>query len=590
MVRILNIRIPARDLSLICMYCRFFWHDPVNERDPTKEPPTLQACFKYLDLTSRSFSTVIQELNPELLVPVTLFYLCLRGLDTIEDDLTIDIKTKEPLLRDFHKLMVVDGWTFDGNGPDEKDRELLVNFDNVVTELKKVKKPYFDIINDITIKMGNGMADYAINAEFNSNGVDTIKDYEKYCHYVAGLVGDGLTRLFLESKLANERLMDRPNLTESMGQFLQKTNIIRDIREDFDVGRRWWPKEIWSKYVDSFPELFEPQNRTKAVHCLNHMVLNALKHAEECLFYMAAIRDQSVFNFVAIPQSMAIATLELVFNNPAVFDRNIKITKGDACSLMTQSTQNLHMVTQVFKRYARRIHQKNDPRDPNYLKISMQCGRIEQFIETLFPEISPELAEKKRQLKDMHENQGMDVWDGFLLTGVVVLCLFLMGGLMVSRSCVFICLCSFPSHWWLTQGSSARRIWRIFTSPSITPRTPSGTSRKPPQRQSRGLSTKNCRVYVLRAIYDITFFAVLRFCALISRLSFSIPREDRALGAIFMFTSSGCSGRLMAISFQHTNIYCFPSPGGASAKQRSWCGQVLGPKSHVVTERGFSSQ
>ncbi|MBE3043369.1 hypothetical protein IMZ48_12525, partial [Candidatus Bathyarchaeota archaeon] len=183
-----------------------------------------------------------------------------------------------------------------------------------------------------------------------------------------------------------------------------------------------------------FEDLFKPENRTKAVYCLNHMVLNSLKHVEECLFYMAAIKDQSVFNFVAIPQSMAIATLELVFNNPKVLDRSVKITKGDACTLMTQSTQNLHLVTNVFKRYARRIHQKNDPRDPNYLKISMQCGRIEQFIETLFPERTPEQAEKLRQNKDMAENQGMDVADGFWLTAVVVGCLFVIGVIMVSDS------------------------------------------------------------------------------------------------------------------------------------------------------------
>lgn len=430
MVRCLS-RCPVCNTSLT-LRRRFVWHEPVHERDPSKEPPTLQTCFKYLDLTSRSFSAVIQELNPELLVPVTLFYLVLRGLDTIEDDLTIDVKKKEPLLRNFHKYIVVDGWTFDGNGPDEKDRDLLVHFDNVVVELKKIKKEYFDIINDITIKMGNGMADYALNAEFNHIGVATVKDYEKYCHYVAGLVGDGLTRLFLQAGLAHEGLMSRPHLTESMGQFLQKTNIIRDVREDFDIGRRWWPKEIWSQYVDSLPELFEPQNRTKAVYCLNHMVLNALKHVEECLFYMAAIRDQSVFNFVAIPQSMAIATLELVFNNPKVFDQNLKITKGDACALMMQSTQNLHLVTQVFKRYARRIHQKNDPRDPNYLEISIRCGHIEQFIETLFPEKSAEQAEKERVHREMQEMQGMDLWDGFFLTFVVIMCLLFIGALMVS--------------------------------------------------------------------------------------------------------------------------------------------------------------
>ena len=356
--------------------CRKTWHDAVHTRDPSKESDTLKECFKYLDLTSRSFSAVIQELNPELLVPIALFYLILRGLDTIEDDMTIPLESKEPLLRNFHNIVEKEGWTFTDNGPNEKDRELLVHFDVVVTEFILIKPAYKVIIKDIAKQMGNGMADYANNAEHNINGVNTIEDYELYCHYVAGLVGDGLTRLFVESGLANAGLLKRPDLAESMGQFLQKTNIIRDIKEDFDDGRRFWPKEIWSKHVDKFDDLFDPNNRQAALNCSSEMVLNSLKHADECLFYMAGIKDQSVFNFVAIPQSMAIATLELVFQNPKIFEKNVKITKGAACDLMTKSTQNLGVVCEVFRSYAKKIHKKNTPRDPNFLQISIACGKV----------------------------------------------------------------------------------------------------------------------------------------------------------------------------------------------------------------------
>lgn len=327
-------------------------------------------------MTSRSFSSVIQELNPELLVPVALFYLILRALDTIEDDMTIPLETKEPLLRNFQNILEKDGWTFNGNGPNEKDRDLCVHFDVVITEFKLIKPAYKAIIKDITEKMGNGMADYANNAEHNIHGVNTIKDYELYCHYVAGLVGDGLTKLFVESGLANPALLKRPELAESMGQFLQKTNIIRDIREDFDDKRRFYPKEIWSKHVDKFDDLFDPKNLQAALACSSEMVLNSLRHADECLFYMAGIKDQSVFNFVAIPQSMAIATLELVFQNPAIFQKNVKITKGDACELMMQSSQNLRSVCEIFKKYIRRIHKKNTPKDPNFIQISIACGKV----------------------------------------------------------------------------------------------------------------------------------------------------------------------------------------------------------------------
>lgn len=303
--------------------------------------------------------------------------------------MTISIPAKEPLLREFYNHIEDEHWTFDGNGPDEKDRELLVKFDVVGREFNKIKEEYRVIIKDITKRMGNGMADYVKNADHNANGVKTIKDYELYCHYVAGLVGEGLTRLFVEAKLANPALLQRPELMESMGQFLQQTNIIRDIREDHEDKRYFWPKEVWSKYVTEFRDLFLPENREKALQCSSEMVLIALNRADECLFYMAGVKEQSVFNFVAIPQSMAIATLELCFQNPAIFERNIKITKGSACQLMTESTQNLQMVCEVFRRYARKIHKKNKPSDPHFLDISIACGKIERFIEGIFPSQTP---------------------------------------------------------------------------------------------------------------------------------------------------------------------------------------------------------
>ncbi|KAI7413262.1 putative farnesyl-diphosphate farnesyltransferase, partial [Hortaea werneckii] len=126
-------------------------------------------------------------------------------------------------------------------------------------------------------------------------------------------------------------------------------------------------------------------NKEKALQCQSEMILLALSRADECLFYMAGVKEQSVFNFVAIPQTMAIATLELCFQNYAMFQRNIKITKGQACELMMQSTQNLQLVCDQFRKYARKIHRKNNPRDPHFLDISIACGNIERFIETIFP-------------------------------------------------------------------------------------------------------------------------------------------------------------------------------------------------------------
>ncbi|EER29347.1 Squalene and phytoene synthases family protein [Coccidioides posadasii C735 delta SOWgp] len=168
------------------------WRKPVHLRDESKESRNVKEFYRFLALTSRSFVAVCQELHPELLLPVVVFYLVLRSLDTIEDDMTIGIEEKEPLLRNFYTRIDEENWAFDGSGPDEKDREALVKFDCVAREFNLLKDEYRAIIKDIAKGMGNGMADYAKMADENANGlsVKTIKDYELYCHYVAGLVGE----------------------------------------------------------------------------------------------------------------------------------------------------------------------------------------------------------------------------------------------------------------------------------------------------------------------------------------------------------------------------------------------------------------
>jgi len=351
-------------------------HSPIHERNKTKESATAKVCFEFLDKTGRSFSSVVKELHPELLMPVCVFYLILRGLDTIEDDTSIPLESKEPFLRNFKDYLEQDGWTFTGNRPEEKDRQLLVQFDNVIAEFRKMKPVYQAIIKDITDKMGNGMADFARKSAFGNAGVNTVEEYDLYCWYVAGVVGEALTRLFVEAGLGEATLINHSHLYKSMGLLLQKNNIIRDVREDYDDGRRFWPKEIWSKHVDRFEDLFEPENLELALNCSSEMVLNALGHASDCLSYLVGLHEQSVFNFCAIPQSMAMATLELCFRNPAVFERNIKITKADAFQLMVKSSQGLERVCEVFCHYLHQIQQKNNPKDPNYVKINIACEQV----------------------------------------------------------------------------------------------------------------------------------------------------------------------------------------------------------------------
>ncbi|KAK9459147.1 isoprenoid synthase domain-containing protein [Lipomyces oligophaga] len=371
------------------------WHDPVFPRDLDKESDNQKRCYELLKLTSRSFAAVIEELSPELRVATMLFYLILRGLDTIEDDMTIPNPVKLPILRSFYEKLDQKGWTF--NDSKEKDRVVLEEFDKIIDEFSLLADNYKLIIKDITKEMGHGMALYCEDEDFNKKGVDTIKDYNLYCHYVAGIVGEGLTRLGVAGNLIKPQIMQDPELWESMGLFLQKTNIIRDYYEDLCDNRRFWPKEIWSKYGNSLDDFAKPENEQAGLACLDEMVADALEHIPGLMFYLAGIKEQSMFNFCTIPQVMAIATLELVYKNKNVFSKNVKIRKGLACKLMLQAS-NIQATYGIFQEYCHKIQMRNSPRDSTYVRISMACAKVDQFTETVFPtKISAEELQQKEQ-------------------------------------------------------------------------------------------------------------------------------------------------------------------------------------------------
>ncbi|KAJ7625765.1 farnesyl-diphosphate farnesyltransferase [Roridomyces roridus] len=382
------------------------WHEQkrditAKEEHPTSgyDRPSMRRCWDFLDLTSRTFAAVVKGLEGDMARVVCLFYLVLRGLDTVEDDMTLPMSLKDPMLRNFYKHSVEPGFCFTGSGPDEKDRQLLVEYNVVVEELQLLPEAYRSAILSIAAKMGAGMADFAARAasEKTPANIETIADYDLYCHYVAGLVGEGLSLLFSASGKESPHLGAQLEISNSMGLLLQKTNITRDFREDVDERRYFWPREIWANpmYGGGFSAMEEmclppkgtesaPGVRDRAQWVQSAMVLDGLRHATDSLDYLRMLKNQSIFNFCAIPATMAMATLELCFMNPRMFGQNVKIRKAVAASLIMRST-NPREVSYIFREYARKIHARALPHDPNFIRISVACGKIEQWCEHYYP-------------------------------------------------------------------------------------------------------------------------------------------------------------------------------------------------------------
>lgn len=85
--------------------------------------------------------------------------------------------------------------------------------------------------------------------DFTITRYDTWAELETYCYRVAGVVGLIMCHVFgLRDKRAHARAV-------AMGNAMQLTNILRDVREDLDRGRVYLPREDFASFGVTDEEL-----------------------------------------------------------------------------------------------------------------------------------------------------------------------------------------------------------------------------------------------------------------------------------------------------------------------------------------------
>ncbi|KAK2644806.1 hypothetical protein Ddye_020001 [Dipteronia dyeriana] len=279
---------------------------------------------------------LLQPFDPQLRNAVCLFYLVLRALDTVEDDTSIPTEVKLPILIDFHRHVYDRNWHFSCG---TKDCKILMDqFHHVSTAFLQLEKGYQEAIVDITKTMGTGMA------KFICKEVQTMDDYVEYCHYVAGLVGTGLFKLF---KASGKQNLGPENLSNEMGIFLQ-----------------------YFQYEE---------NSAKAVQCLNEMVTNALRHVEDCLKHMSALKDNAVLRFCAIRPVLAMGTLALCYNNIDVFKTGVKLRSGLAAKIY-DPTRTMTDVYNAFFEFASVMKSKVvEMEDPHSMETLSKLNQIQDI-------------------------------------------------------------------------------------------------------------------------------------------------------------------------------------------------------------------
>lgn len=95
--------------------------------------------------------------------------------------------------------------------------------------------------------MAGGMSEF--QQLDTSGGLRDLRELDRYCYVVAGVVGEMLTELFCDySDEMGERRDELMPLAVSFGQGLQMTNILKDVWEDLDRGACWLPRDVFARH------------------------------------------------------------------------------------------------------------------------------------------------------------------------------------------------------------------------------------------------------------------------------------------------------------------------------------------------------
>ena len=335
-----------------------------------------ESLWEHLDRTSRSFAMVIRVLPPDAADAVCVFYLVLRALDTLEDDMELEhfaglvsshagttettLAAKQRLLETFHELFLEKDKqpTHKKKFPLEQvvaspigkgDEHALLEALPGLVDAFHTKIPSSRVreaVHRVVCEMGQGMAEFS--AMDLGRGTSSVGEYNRYCHFVAGTVGYGLTAIFdalgLEQN-ASELVKDQ-RLWDGMGMLLQKTNIIRDVCEDAAEGRAFWPQDVWrnndnnNNNSGAGASLVKELGDVRDVRVLNTLVTDALTLVPHVVAYLSRLHHPGVLRFCALPQVMALRTLEECYDNKLVFTGVVKIRAGSSARIVLALEQS----------------------------------------------------------------------------------------------------------------------------------------------------------------------------------------------------------------------------------------------------------
>lgn len=313
-----------------------FLISPKNTKDDDTKWLTAMANNQILDpkgfaeflllKTSRTFALNIQILPAGLRRQVLLAYLFCRMADTLEDDAELPATFKIQLLQKFQNIFHKESnWEnqlglFLSVVPEEWkkstrwDKLLVANAHFIIPQLHEFSPSVVSAVSSCVFEMCDGMVEFT--SKVKSILIQDMRDLDEYCYYVAGTVGNLLSKLFvLHSPLITKnRSLELNSLSVSFGLGLQLTNILKDIEDDRERNVSFIPHSLLEKENLTAVNFLDPLKRAQAQRIMGLLIQKAKAHLQDALKYTCLLprMEPRLRLFCLWPLFMAVETLALL--------------------------------------------------------------------------------------------------------------------------------------------------------------------------------------------------------------------------------------------------------------------------------------
>ena len=220
---------------------------------PKLRESDLEFQSRMLQQVSQTYAMTIPMLPSALQDVVTNGYLLCRIADSIEDDPDMSASEKEKFLEQFASVvsgeLAVEPFASNltdafGQTTSESVRSLVKNSDRVIRTTLNFETRQRTALNRCIRIMSTGMIEFLPYR--GTDGLDDVSHLERYCYFVAGVVGQMLAELFCAySPEIDRRSAELMTQSVSCGKGVQMTNIIKDIWDDREDGMCWLPKGLF---------------------------------------------------------------------------------------------------------------------------------------------------------------------------------------------------------------------------------------------------------------------------------------------------------------------------------------------------------